>query len=80
MKVIAIANQIVQRVTSTVSLGVLTTNVEIRDAGIFLNVLPRVNEDGFIVMRLRPQVSFPLGPPVNFCNANNPTIVTLFSI
>ncbi len=77
---IAIANQIVQRVTSTVSLGVVTTNVEIRDAGIFLNVLPRVTEDGFIVMRLRPQVSFPLGPPVNFGNANNPTIVTLLSI
>jgi len=78
---ITLAEEVVHKVTSTVSLGVVTTNVELTKAGIFLNVLPKVAEDGFITMRLRPQVSTPLGAPLVFGNPNqNPTIVTLLNI
>ncbi len=73
---ITIANEVVHKVTSTVSLGVVNTNVELTKAGIFLNVLPKVTEDGFITMRLRPQVSSPLGPPQTF----GTTVVTLLDI
>lgn len=78
---ITLAQEVVHKVTSTVSLGVVTTNVELTKAGIFLNVLPKVTEDGFVTMRLRPQVSTPLGAPLVFGNPNqNPTIVTLLNI
>ena len=77
---ITIANQVVSKVTSTVSLGVVTTNVELADAGIFLNVLPKVTDDGFVRLRLRPQVSTPLGGPQTFGVGNNQTTVTLLSI
>ncbi|MBK9203837.1 MAG: type II secretion system protein GspD [Candidatus Obscuribacter sp.] len=73
---ITIASEVVHKVTSTVSLGVVTTNVELTKAGIFLNVVPRVSEDGFISMRLRPQVSTPLGPPQVF----GTTVVTLLNV
>lgn len=56
---ITIATEVLHKVTSTVSLGVVNTNVELVKAGIFLDVLPRVTEDGFIEMRLRPTVSTP---------------------
>ncbi len=77
---ITIASEVVHKVTSTVSLGVVTTNVELTKAGIFLNVLPKITEDGFITMRLRPQVSTPLGPPQTFGSSSSPTIVTLLNI
>jgi type II secretory pathway component GspD/PulD (secretin) len=77
---VTIASEVVHKVTSTVSLGVVTTNVELTKAGIFLNVLPKVTEDGFITMRLRPQVSTPLGPPQQFGSSASPTVVTLLNI
>jgi type IV pilus assembly protein PilQ len=77
---ITIASEVVHKVTSTVSLGVVTTNVELTKAGIFLNVLPKCTEDGFITMRLRPQVSTPLGPPQTFGSTTSPTIVTLLNV
>jgi type IV pilus assembly protein PilQ len=77
---ITIATEVVHKVTSTVSLGVVTTNVELTKAGIFLNVLPKVTEDGFITMRLRPQVSLPTGGPQTFGSTASPTIVTLLSV
>lgn len=77
---ITIANEVIHKVTSTVSLGVVTTNVELEKAGIFLNVLPQVTEDGFIRLRLRPQVSSPLTGPQTFGQGNNQTTVTLLSV
>lgn len=77
---IAIANEVIHKVTSTVSLGVVTTNVELAKAGIFLNVLPKATEDGFVRIRLRPQVSTPLGPPTTFGSGANQTTVTLLNI
>jgi type II secretory pathway component GspD/PulD (secretin) len=73
---ITIANEVVHKVTSTVSLGVVTTNVELTKAGIFLNVLPKLTQDGFVTMRLRPQVSTPIGGPQTF----GTTVVTLLSV
>jgi len=75
---ITLADEVVHKVTTTVSLGVVSTNVELVKAGIFLNVLPRVTEDGFIMLRLRPQVSAPLGGPQTF--AGGAVIVTLLNI
>lgn len=77
---ITIANEVVHKITSTVSLGVVTTNVELAKAGIFLNVLPSITEDGFVRLRLRPQVSTPLGGPTTFGTGANQTVVTLLSI
>jgi type II secretory pathway component GspD/PulD (secretin) len=77
---ITIASEVIHKVTSTVSLGVVTTNVELTKAGVFLNVLPRITEDGFIVMRLRPQVSAPTGPAQTFGSTTAPTTVTLLSV
>ena len=77
---ITIANEVIHKVTSTVSLGVVTTNVELAKAGIFLNLLPRVTDDGFIRVRLRPQVSTPLGSPQTFGSGSNQTTVTLLNI
>jgi type IV pilus assembly protein PilQ len=77
---ITIASEVIHKVTSTTSLGVVSTNVELTKAGIFLNVLPRVSDDGFITMRLRPQVSTPLGAPQTFGSTSSPTIVTLLNV
>jgi len=77
---ITIATEVIHKVTSTVSLGVVTTNVELTKAGIFLNVLPKVTEDGFITMRLRPQVSLPTSGPITFGSSSSPTIVTLLTV
>ena len=76
---ITIASEVIHKVTSTVSLSVVTTNVELTKVGIFLNVLPKVTQDGFITMRLRPQVSTPAGAPQTFGSPNNPLVVTLIN-
>lgn len=75
---ITLATEVIHKVTSTVSLGVTNVNVELTKAGIFLDVLPKVGEDGFITMRLRPQVSAPVGGEQRF--ANDTVIVTLLNI
>ncbi len=75
---VTLATEVIHKVTSTVSLGVTNVNVELTKAGIFLDVLPKVSEDGFIYMRIRPQVSAPTGPPQTF--ANQQVIVTLLNI
>lgn len=75
---VTLASEVIHKVTSTVSLGVTNVNVELTKAGIFLDVLPRISEDGFITMRIRPQVSAPAGPRQTF--ANEQVIVTLLNI
>lgn len=75
---VTLASEVIHKVTSTVSLGVTNVNVELTKAGIFLDVLPRIAEDGFITMRIRPQVSAPAGPRQTF--ANEQVIVTLLNI
>ncbi len=75
---VTLATEVIHKVTSTVSLGVTNVNVELTKAGIFLEVMPKASEDGFIYMRIRPQVSAPVGPPQTF--ANQQVIVTLLNI
>jgi type II secretory pathway component GspD/PulD (secretin) len=75
---ITLANEVVHKVTTTISLGVVSTNVELVKAGVFLNVLPKATEDGFVTMRIRPQVSSPLGGPQIFANGN--VVVTLLNV
>lgn len=75
---ITLANEVVHKVTTTVSLGVVSTNVELVKAGVFLNVLPKVADDGFVTLRIRPQVSSPLGGPQVF--AGGSVIVTLLNV
>ncbi|SRR5579875_313687 len=77
---IVIADEVLHKITSVATITSVTTNVELTKAGVFLDVMPRVTEDGFIVMRLRPQVSSPLTPPTTFGTPPNTTTVTLLSI
>ncbi len=58
--VISIVDEILRRVTTTVSDGVITTTNEIGEVGIVLDILPKIGEDGTISMRLRPCVTTPL--------------------
>lgn len=75
---LTLATEVIHKVTSTVSLGVTNVNVELTKAGVFLDVLPKASEDGFITMRIRPQVSAPAGPAQRF--AGDTVIVTLLTI
>lgn len=75
---ITLANEVVHKVTTTISLGVVSTNVELVKAGVFLNVMPKASDDGFVTMRIRPQVSSPLGGPQTF--ANGGVVVTLLNV
>lgn len=75
---VTLATEVIHKVTSTVSLGVTNVNVELTKAGIFLDVLPHITDDGFVYMRIRPQVSSPAGPVQTF--ANQQVIVTLLNI
>ncbi len=77
---VTLAQEVIHKITTTSNLGVTTTNVELTKAGIFLNVLPKVAQDGFITMRLRPQVSSPLGAPIQFGQGANFVVVTLLNI
>jgi type II secretory pathway component GspD/PulD (secretin) len=56
--IISIVDEIVRRVTTQLDpSGFSTQTVEIGEAGIVLDILPRVGEDGTISMRLRPSVT-----------------------
>src|SRR5262249_26993377 len=77
---VTLAQEVIHKITTTSNLGVTTTNVELTKAGIFLNVLPKVAQDGFITLRLRPQVSSPLGAPQQFGQGANFVVVTLLNI
>jgi type II secretory pathway component GspD/PulD (secretin) len=77
---IIIADEVLHKVTSVATITSVTTNVELTKAGVFLDVLPKVTEDGFVVLRLRPQVSAPLSGPQTFGTPPNQTTVTLLSI
>lgn len=74
---ITIATEVIHKVTSTISLGVVSTNVELTKAGVFLDVVPKVTEDGFITMRLRPSVTAPTGPVQRF--ADDTVLITTLS-
>ena len=56
--IISIVDEIVRRVTVTIDPnGFSTQQVEVGEAGIVLDVLPKIGEDGTINLRLRPSVT-----------------------
>lgn len=56
--IISIVDEIVRRVTTQVDpSGFSTQTVEIGEAGIVMDILPKIGEDGTINMRLRPSVT-----------------------
>lgn len=56
--IISITEEIVRRTTVTRdATGFMQTQVEIGEAGIILNILPKVSADGFVSLRIRPSVS-----------------------
>lgn len=74
--IISIVDEILRRVTTTVSNGFATQTIEIGEAGIVLDILPKIGEDGTVSMRLRPCISSPLTPITD--NAGH-LVVTLVS-
>lgn len=56
--IISIVDQVVRRVTVQLdSSGFATQSVELGEAGIVMDILPKIGEDGTINMRLRPSVT-----------------------
>ncbi|NBV43250.1 hypothetical protein EBR96_10875, partial [bacterium] len=56
--IISIVDEIVRRVVTTVDeSGFATQTVEIGEAGIVMDILPKVGEDGTVSMRIRPSVT-----------------------
>ena len=56
--IISITEEIVRRTTITRdSTGFVQTQVEIGEAGIVLNIVPKIGGDGFVTLRVRPSVS-----------------------
>jgi type II secretory pathway component GspD/PulD (secretin) len=56
--IISIVDEIVRRVTTQIDpSGFSTQTVEIGEAGIVMDILPKIGEDGTINMRLRPSVT-----------------------
>jgi type IV pilus assembly protein PilQ len=57
---IKLTEQVINKVTTTTSsTGVTQTDVQLFDAGIVLDVLPQVSNDGYITMRIRPSLTVP---------------------
>ena len=55
--VVSIVDEIVRRVTVTVQDSVATTQTEIGEAGIVLDILPKIGEDGTVSLRVRPSIT-----------------------
>ncbi|WP_303674386.1 secretin N-terminal domain-containing protein [Vampirovibrio chlorellavorus] len=56
--IISIVDEIVRRVVTTVDeSGFATQTVEIGEAGIVMDILPKIGEDGTVSMRIRPSVT-----------------------
>lgn len=74
--IISIVDEIVRRVTTQIDpSGFSTQTVEIGEAGIVMDILPKIGEDGTISMRLRPSVTSVLQQTTD--SAGN--IITLLS-
>jgi type II secretory pathway component GspD/PulD (secretin) len=74
--IISIVDEIVRRVTTQIDpSGFSTQTVEIGEAGIVMDILPKIGEDGTISMRLRPSVTSVLNQTED--SAGN--IITLLS-
>lgn len=57
---IKITDQVVSKVTTTITQTSITYNADIADVGIVLNILPKIGDDGYVTMRVRPSITNPL--------------------
>jgi general secretion pathway protein D len=55
--VINIVDEIVRNTQVQINDGVVTTTIQIGEAGITLDILPKIGEDGTITMRIRPSIT-----------------------
>lgn len=75
--IISIVDEIVRRVTVTIDEnGFAQREVELGEAGVVLNILPKIGEDGTVNMRLRPVVTTVLGEPTRDAAGNLITLVS----
>lgn len=60
---VKITDQIVSRmtVTSQATTGTVVETPEFADVGIVLNILPKIGNDGYVTMRIRPSITASLG-------------------
>lgn len=57
---IKITDRIVSNLQVTTSQGVTTYNTQLEDIGIVLNILPKIADNDYITMRVRPSITSPL--------------------
>ncbi|OGH96887.1 MAG: hypothetical protein A2039_00030 [Candidatus Melainabacteria bacterium GWA2_34_9] len=57
---IKITDQVVSKVTTTITQTSTTYNTEIADVGIVLNILPKIGDDDYVTMKIRPSITDPL--------------------
>ena len=61
---IKITDQVVSKITTTTSNGLTTYNSELADVGIVLNILPKIGDDDYVTMKIRPSITDPLTPVI----------------
>ncbi len=54
---IKITDQVVSKVTTTITQTSITYNADIADVGIVLNILPKIGDDDYVTMRVRPSIT-----------------------
>jgi len=57
---IKITDRIVSNLQTTSNQGVVTYNTTLEDIGIVLNILPKISDNGYVTMRVRPSITTPL--------------------
>lgn len=57
---IKITEQVVSSVETTIVNDMVTYNAELADVGIVLNILPKIGNNDYITMRIRPSITSPL--------------------
>ena len=57
---IKITDQVISKIQTTITQTSITYNTEVADVGIVLNILPKIGDDDYITMRIRPSITDPL--------------------
>lgn len=57
---IKITDQVISKVQTTITQTSTTYNTDMADVGIVLNILPKIGDDDYITMRVRPSITDPL--------------------
>jgi len=72
---IKITDRIVSNLQTTTSQGVVSYNTTLEDIGIVLNILPKISDNGYVTMRIRPSITTPL-PKISIGSGANGTEIT----